>query len=278
MNDRIINHVDFLLQDAPRTKRIEELREELIAGCLDKYGDLTAQGVSPEDAYNRVISGIGDVHELIGDLLASDQQNPFNPEQIQRHKQKRTMLIVLSIGLYTIGMCMFFLCAAISMEEIGLFMFFLCAGAGTAVLVYGLTSTEVKYIKQEDTIVEEVKVQMAKGGRGSRENKLMGAASSSLWALGVFVFMFIGLFFDLWHPGWLIFPFCAFLQTLLAILFADPAHRSGKVTASIYTGATVLFLSISFITGYWAVTWTVFLLAVVVQQILKLVKVWREDN
>ncbi|MDR0292525.1 MAG: permease prefix domain 1-containing protein [Oscillospiraceae bacterium] len=66
MTDKIKEHIETLLRDAPRTRRTVDLQEEMLASCLDKYADLIASGKSPDDAYTTVIAGIGDVDELLG--------------------------------------------------------------------------------------------------------------------------------------------------------------------------------------------------------------------
>jgi len=68
MNERINAHIEGLFQEAPKTKKIIELKEEIISNCNCKYDDLIADGSSPDEAFKSVIAGIGDVSELIAQL------------------------------------------------------------------------------------------------------------------------------------------------------------------------------------------------------------------
>ena len=183
MNEKIKAHVDNLLKDAPRTRRIVDLHEELLSGCLDKYADLVANGSSPEDAYSAVIAGIGDVDELIG---------------------------------------------------------------GT---------------RSKNTV----------------DRRLLGPISSSLWSLITLLYLCLGFLFNLWHPGWLIFLFGALLQNLLAAALNGQGRRKGPMTGALYIAATILFLIFGFWTNQWHVAVLVFMLAVAVQQITRLIRVWRDD-
>ena len=50
MNEHIQEYVRGLFEDAPRTKKAMELQEEIAANLNDKYNDLVAYGIAPNDA------------------------------------------------------------------------------------------------------------------------------------------------------------------------------------------------------------------------------------
>jgi hypothetical protein len=183
MTAKIKTYIYDLLKDAPRTRRIVDLEEELLSGCLDKYADLTESGETPEDAYETVIGGIGDVDELIG-------------------AAKRKVA----------------------------------------------------------------------------DKKFLGPMTSSLWSLITLLYLCLGFLFDLWHPGWLIFLFGALLQNLLAAACLLPGRRKGPLTGALYIGATIIFLSFGFATGFWTAAVLVFVLAVAVQQVTRLIMLWRDAS
>jgi hypothetical protein len=183
MTEKIKSYVNDLLKDAPRTRAIVDLQEELLSGCLEKYGDLTASGMDSDEAYDTVIAGIGDVEELIGGA------------------KKRTM-----------------------------------------------------------------------------DKKLLGPMSSSLWSLTTLLYLCLGFLFDYWHPGWLIFLFGALFQNLLTAAFLKPGRRKGPLTGALYVGATIAFLIFGFATNKWTAAVLVFMFAVAVQQVARLVLLWRDSR
>jgi hypothetical protein len=180
MTERIKEHVDNLLKNAPRTRRIVDLHEELLSGCLDKYADLTASGASEEDAYNEVVSSIGDINELIGAT-----------------KQPRS------------------------------------------------------------------------------NAALIGAASSAIWPLAALIYLWLGFWWALWHPGWLVFIGFALIQLLIVAALAPVGRRVGPLTGALYVSATLIFLIFGFWTMHWAIACLVFVFAVAVQQVIRLISVWR---
>lgn len=59
----------FNSKNAPSTKRAVEFREEIICNIIEHYHTLIEEGKSETDAYNMAISSIGDVDELIKELI-----------------------------------------------------------------------------------------------------------------------------------------------------------------------------------------------------------------
>lgn len=59
MNKRIKRYVDNLFKDAPKTRRIYELKEEILSNTNDNYNDLIEIGLDEENAYNKAVSNIG---------------------------------------------------------------------------------------------------------------------------------------------------------------------------------------------------------------------------
>ena len=68
MKEKLRAYIESLFLEAPKTKRAYELKEELFANLSAKFDDLVAKGKSEEEAYMAVVSGIGDMDELIRNL------------------------------------------------------------------------------------------------------------------------------------------------------------------------------------------------------------------
>ena len=65
MEENLRQYVERLFADAPKTRKMLELREEIFMNLKEKYNDLRENGASEEEAYEIVKSSIGDVDELI---------------------------------------------------------------------------------------------------------------------------------------------------------------------------------------------------------------------
>ena len=103
MKEKIKQHFDLLFNEAPKTRKALDLKQEMIQNAMDKYDDLIADGNSERDAYQNVIDSIGDVHELFPEL---EEKNLFTlPE---KDRKKKAMLTAVAVGLYIFSGAGFF--------------------------------------------------------------------------------------------------------------------------------------------------------------------------
>lgn len=63
--EKIRAYLDRAFSGVKQTKKVQDTKEALYADLLEKYKGLLAQGYMPESAYQTVISGIGDIFELV---------------------------------------------------------------------------------------------------------------------------------------------------------------------------------------------------------------------
>ena len=271
MTERIKEHLDGLMQGTPRTSRVEEMRQELLAGCLDKYADLTAGGMDPEEAYQKVIDGIGDVSELLGHIEKASAFDPVNAEEKHR---KRAFFTSAGVCCYFVAIAMIILFGNVGNGSLGLTLMFLFAGVATMLIVYGKMTTVVRYEKTDDTLVEELKEQMS---QGKKETKLAGLASSTLWSFTVVLYLAISFLSSRWEITWIIFPLASAAQCGISAWLV-PATRERKLTGAYWCIVVGAYFVISFSSYAWEITWIIFPLAVAVQQAVKLFRVWRAEK
>lgn len=85
MRDQIKTYLDRIFAQAPCTQKAIDMKEAILADVLEKYDDMIADGMKPQDAYQRAISGIGDLDRLIADLRREQgsEPPPKKPEPIK---------------------------------------------------------------------------------------------------------------------------------------------------------------------------------------------------
>ena len=154
MNEKIRKEVNTLFQNAPNTKRANDLKDEIISNAEDKYEDLIKQGKNEEEALQIVMKEIGNVDELIEEL---NKNNPIHTQYVEEARKKTGLIVSICVGLYILSVI-----ACVVLDELGLpdfitaSSFLSIAGVSTCVLIYHFM-TKPKYTKYDDTIVEEFK-------------------------------------------------------------------------------------------------------------------------
>ncbi len=196
MNEKLRAHVEGLFQNAPKTRRVSELKEEIMSNLNEKYNDLTAQGIGGDEAFRVAVAGLGDVEELVRGL----ENDPFDTISAQKERSRSALLISLSVFLYFLAVI-----SVPILEPIGeipsVAAFLGIAGIATSLLVYHFLSRP-KYVRRDDTMVENFKQWTSEK---SERKKIRGSVVSMIWTITVILYFVISFTFMNWHISWVIF-------------------------------------------------------------------------
>lgn len=208
MKNKLRNYIDSLFEDAPKTRKAFDLREELLSNLNDKYDDLISKGCSEEDAYQAAITGIGDVSELIN-ALGTD--NIMGDGLSEEDRKKSAMLISVAVMMYILSVIPLFILQNVT----GLIIMFAVIAVATGIIVYNSISRP-KYRRADETIVEEFKEWKSANNDSVRIRK---SISSAMWPLIVVAYFFASFYFDSWAYSWMIFLVGAALQNIIKLIF-----------------------------------------------------------
>lgn len=214
MYENLRRRLDELFENAPKTRRAYELKEELLANLTDKYNDLVASGKSEDEAVNIAIAGIGDVDELIKGLGESDV---LNNEKMQKDREKRALVTSISVGLYIMSIVVLILCVTVLglSGEASVCLMFTIIAIATSIIVYNSISRP-KYIKADDTIVEEFKEWKS---ANSTQIEVVRSVKSIAWLAIVALYFILSFAFHSWAYSWIIFIIGAAIERIIGLAF-----------------------------------------------------------
>lgn len=214
MHERLKNSVEKLFENSPKTYRATELKEELLANLIDKYDDLVSSGKDEEEAFKIAISSIGDVDEL---LEALKDKNMFDYNQMKKYRKKNALALSISIGLYIMSTVVLMLLIEVFMvnEVIAVSIMITIDAAATCLIVYNHAS-KPKYVKEDDTIVEEFKQ-----WKSSNDNQveIVKSIRSIVWLIVVVVYFIFSSIFDAWSYSWIIFILGTAVERIIVLRF-----------------------------------------------------------
>jgi hypothetical protein len=198
MEAKLRAYVETLFEQAPKTRKAYELKEEMIQNLVEKYHGLCDEGKPQEVAYNIAVSSIGDTSELIAGL--SEPIAPLTPEE-QKKKNLYAGLTAIAVMLYIISVIPMIALSGVGNALLGLALMLLMVAAATGLIIY-IAMTKPKYHKTEDTMVEDFKEW--KSTKDNR-NEVYKSIKSAVWMLTVVSYIIVSFGTGAWHISWVIF-------------------------------------------------------------------------
>jgi len=213
MNERIKTHVESLFAGAPQTRKVLDLKEELLANLNSKYDDLITGGFTPDDAYRTVIAGIGDISELVRQI---QNESAFNSHYSTEDRKKSALLTAIAVGLYILSpVAVILFDSVLHLYNAGPIMMFVLVAVATGLLIYN-GMTRPKYVKEDETIVEEFKQWKSDT---SEKKRLIRSISAVLWPLIVVLYLAFSFYFGAWAFSWIIFIIGIFIEGVIKLVF-----------------------------------------------------------
>lgn len=203
-----------LFENAPQTSRARELKEELLANLMDKYNDLLASGKSEEDAFNITIAGIGDIDELTKGLNDSYE---FSPEQMKKDREKSAFILSISIGMYIMSVVILIMLSSVFRVngDIAVCIMLTIDALATCLIIYNAVS-HPKYIKADDTIVEEFKEWKS---ANNTEKEVIKSIKSIMWLVITILYFLLSFTLHIWSFSWIIFIIGSAIDRIITLIF-----------------------------------------------------------
>ncbi|MEA4854750.1 MAG: permease prefix domain 1-containing protein [Christensenella sp.] len=198
MEEKLRRFVENLFADAPKTRRMIELRQEILMNLTDKYNDLLRSGATEEEAYEVVKKSVGDVDELIRSASEYSETETVETEQ---QRKRSAMLTAVAVMLYILSPLAIIILGTGGYPIIGLTCMFALIAVATGLLVYK-SSLRPKYEKLDDTMVEEFKQWQVEN---KQKNDQRSAYTGALWAIIVALYFIISFTTGAWYITWVIF-------------------------------------------------------------------------
>ena len=196
MYERLRTYMDDLFSEAPNTRKTAELKEEMLLNLYDKYQDLLAEGKTEETAFNLAVASVGDISGLLSDLESEGSGRPNS--EIEKSRRRSALLVSIAVMLYILSVIP---CILFEDTLIGIVLMFIMIAVATGLIIYN-GMTKEKYIRADDTVVEEFREW--KAANASRRRS-MNAINSAIWSLTVAVYLVVSFLTSAWQITWIIF-------------------------------------------------------------------------
>lgn len=182
MREKLIQYVELLFAaDADS----QDMKEEILQNTLDRYEDLLSQGKTPEAAYRLAISGIGDIHEVLG----SPSPALAAPKEPKKSRDTGKLLDGIAAGLVILSLIPVLLLPGV-WGVCGMFALF--APAVVIVIANG---------RHQKLVVDS-----------TPHSKFRSSLNMLIWAAAAVLYLFLSFLTGAWGLTWLLFPIAGTAQ------------------------------------------------------------------
>lgn len=215
MQEKLREYMDDLFQDAPKTRKVIELKEEILQNLTDKYNDLIAEGKTEEAAYNIAVASVGDVQELIDNLKNEPMPGKnYETSGVAEYYRKRSAILVsVAVALYIL--CVIPPMIFLNNPILGPVLMFVMIAIATGLLIYN-NMTKPRKGENDGTVVAEFKEWKEKN---SSKRQAYKAISAAIWSLAVAVYILVSFTTSAWHISWIIFLIAAAIDSAVKAVF-----------------------------------------------------------
>lgn len=207
MINRIRSYIDHEFGDIPQTKKVKELKEELMGNLVEKYNDYLANGNSKEEAYTATISGIGDISELVENMREADRFSQVATSERKKH----AAFMSIGVAIYIISVFMIPIFSVVFQQAvIGIFVMFLLIAIATGLIIYS-SMIYKDYNRKDDTMVESFKEFRAES------NKKKAAYQSfrgAFWSITAVIYLLVSFLYGIWAYSWIIFIIAKAIESI----------------------------------------------------------------
>lgn len=216
--NQIRNYIEAMFSGLPKTREVVEMKLTMLENMEEKFQELLKEGKNENEAIGIVLSDFGSMEELKEELGISDslpknttsappiQENTALKEEFFAFKKKFGIAIAVAVGLFILApaILIFFETSLGVNSSLPFLAFFLLIACGVSICIYfGIQDNKYKQLLQ---INEHVKM--------NDEENVSSLVASIGFPIATIVYLCMGFFWNLWHPGWIIFPATAMLVAI----------------------------------------------------------------
>ena len=243
MKAKLKDYIDTIFTDAPQTYRAYELKEEMYTDLCEKYDDLIAEGKTPAAAYHAVVSGVGDIGELIEELKREagvhtsekgdhdgtppQKERTYTPEEreiVRKYRSRGAIMTAISVAMYTICWLPLVILGALWDDvggTVGLCIMFLMIAVATALnIIHDMTKPEcLRNGNPSEDSDDDDDEDRGTISQKRRRHPMYKAISSALWCLTVVVYLGVSFLSGAWHITWIIWLIATAVDNLIKACF-----------------------------------------------------------
>ncbi len=208
MNSKMESYLNSLFAGVPRTRKAQDLRDELLGNMQERYEDYLREGKTESQAYSLTVASMGDVDELIAEVMPNDE---FRREA-QYYRTRNARNTAIGVAMYIIGIAIVVGSSVIddpSASTAAVCGLLVLVAIATALIIYTHMSTPVAYKDYDDEERREREFERTPKGQ------MYKGMISIYWSVVTLMYFMISFIGRAWSISWLIWPIAGIISGIL---------------------------------------------------------------
>lgn len=236
------NYIETMFSTLPKSEKARKLKQEMLFNMEEKYQDLINSGKSEAEAIGIIIASFGTVDELRA-TLAGEKKRGFGFVVNDDDGGETVRIDFSGVHADTPN-------EKVSIDNNGIY----------------IHSTD-----DEGNVVEHVVVDGSGvhvnghdycGHRGGKRGRIANMLSGILVPLSVAIYLVMGIFWNMWHPWWLLIPATGLVVgALCAVINAEHKPAIRIIEGFFWPLIILAYLCLGFFFNLWHPGWVIIPLA-----------------
>ncbi len=274
MYQKIAEYVNDVFKELPDNSVVGFTKKGFVASMTKKYEENLRKGFSEEDAFNNAIAQFPEITNVANDMKTyMGKRKSFYTETFKSddfHYSRSNENVYKNND--TANHCNDFACDKKTKRAVNNFAsvfwpLVLCAYFLLSFAVKGAWAYSWTIFIVAAAVQCVVKLCVFKT-RAAR----LGAISGILWLVITSIYVTVSFATHLWQYTWIIFVFASAIQCFISAFFSKTlAGKQSAVGGIIWTLTVAIYLVVSFLTSAWNLTWIMFIFAVAVSSVARII-------
>ncbi|HHX66470.1 MAG TPA: hypothetical protein GX708_00235, partial [Gallicola sp.] len=226
-------YIENIFSSYKENEKSIRIKNDILTHMEDEYEDLILNGKSSEEAVGIIITKFGSFDELLSELeLKNSNENiSLSQEDLETVEEYKKFSTTFPIFIST-GIIFYILAVGVTgglsfmlPKSYLPFIFFSFIAIGTGLLAFaGIKKNYfIDYFKSKGLTqyydVEEYGPPVdSKNKKYYRRKKSLDLFENIMWIIIVIIYLYLGFYKGLWHPGWIVFLIGAILSIIIKII------------------------------------------------------------
>lgn len=225
--ETIRNYIEALFATLPQNADTQRIKADMLSNLEEKYHTLLEEGKNEAEATGIVIASIGSADELRETFGFADEPAPAEPDAVPhaesaqpdpavvqeygRYQTRKHIMIATAVALFILSpFTRSFFDDTLHLKTLGTFVMFAIIATGVALCI--LSGRKDGYYRELYGLGRHGD----KDADDDRKHPISSLFASIAFPVAAAVYVCIGIFYGLWHPGWVIFLFCSAVTAAIA--------------------------------------------------------------